>query len=502
MPAPPAPPPLTPRGRPPNRLVVQEPGGRAAEAQRLWRDARRHRLSVRSLYKQARTCSRRDLQAARRDLLPYRAQGTVASIPGRPERAAAWCPLVEVVHSLHALHRLGPLFAAVRPWWVVICVDGTNVWQAQATRGDVWLHTPDGHLSPTCPASWASWFAMDGRDDTAGLLAMDAAADLNGSIRHLQDHVLLPDSMGGSQGCLCFLTGDGKAMAGMHAAPGKGWWLCEEAVHSPEALQVQADITAHSRYDSFLPAIPRNRRIGDVVHCAGRIANTVLKRLATQAASSQCPSLVAGVRQFVQDVQWSVQGLPAAQRLAPRPTTLGTLDLTASRLLLEDIPLQDQLVALVQQKFPNTQIAFPGGRGILVHAVLRTLLRGFRTLHQFWHQPADLSEAQLQDYERALGTCRQCWQALQWRPTVWVHWVMAHSLFFLRTFGNLAMFSSMPTERRHQQFKRDLRHSFHGWKLVNPRSGTSALTHVLEMDALDKGLRLHGPDAGKRQRLA
>ena len=163
-------------------------------------------------------------------------------------------------------------------------------------------------------------------------------------------------------------------MAGMHAGSGKRCWLCEEAVHSPQALLLQASIALHSRYGTFLPAIPRTRCVGDVVHCAGRVANTVLKRVATQAATAECPTLVGRVRQFVQNVQWSVQGLPTAQRLAPQPTALGTLDLPASRLLLEDIALQDQLVALVQEHFSNTQIAFAGGRGILVYAVLRTLL--------------------------------------------------------------------------------------------------------------------------------
>ena len=39
--------------------------------------------------------------------------------------------------------------------------------------------------------------------------------------------------------------------------------------------------------------------------------------------------------------------------------------------------MRDQLVAPVQGPFPNMQIAFAGGGGILVHAVLRTLLHGW-----------------------------------------------------------------------------------------------------------------------------
>ena len=133
--------------------------------------------------------------------------------------------------------------------------------------------------------------------------------------------------------------------------------------------------------------------------------------------------------------------------------------------------------------------------------MVRTLPCGLSTRHSFWRQEEDLSDVQLRDYEGALGRCRQCWEAMQWRPTVWVHWVMAHSLCLLQTFRNLSVFSSMPSERRHQQFKRDLRHAFKGWQVVNPRMGTAALTHVLELDALDKGLVLQGPMPGKRQRL-
>ena len=290
-------------------------------------------------------------------------------------------------------------------------------------------------------------------------------------------------------------------MAGMHAAAGKRCWLCEVAVHAPEALALQPQIAPHCRYGTFLPSIPRTRRIGDVVHCAGRVANTVLKRLVTQGPTSGSTALHAGVRQFVQEVQWTVQGLPQTQRLAPRPTALGTLDLTASRLFLESVGLQDRLVALVQASFGDTQVIFHGGRGVMLHAVVRTLLRGLGTLHAYWRQEGNLSDSQLQEYETALTRCRHCWEALQWRPTVWVHWVMAHSMCLLQTFRNLAVFSSMPSERRHQQFKRDLRHAFKGWQVVNPRVGTAALTHVLELDALDKGLLLHGPVPGKRQRL-
>jgi hypothetical protein len=39
-------------------------------------------------------------------------------------------------------------------------------------------------------------------------------------------------------------------------------------------------------------------------------------------------------------------------------------------------------------------------------------------------------------------------------------------------------------------FKHDLRHAFSGWKLSNPRLASSYLCTVVNMDALDQGLRI------------
>ena len=89
-----------------------------------------------------------------------------------------------------------------------------------------------------------------------------------------------------------------------------------------------------------------------------------------------------------------------------------------------------------------------------------------------------------------------------WAPTVWVHWVVAHSGYFLQLYHNLAQFSSVPTERRHQGFKRDLRYSFQGWKISQPSLSNKALAHVLSLDALDKGLQLMGHGPAKKARLA
>ena len=137
-------------------------------------------------------------------------------------------------------------------------------------------------------------------------------------------------------------------------------------------------------------------------------------------------------------------------------------------------------------------------------------------------------------YEQSVTTMTHCWLALGWKPTVWVHWVCSHSTFFLRQHGSIHCFTSIPTENRHQlrpnffvcckfrwslllrhflisltkkifsykfndfcsffgltlPFKHDLRHAFSGWKLSNPRLASSYLCTVVNMHALDQGLRI------------
>ena len=74
--------------------------------------------------------------------------------------------------------------------------------------------------------------------------------------------------------------------------------------------------------------------------------------------------------------------------------------------------------------------------------------------------------------------------AYTWKPTVWVHWLCAHSGYNVEKYANLYSHSSLPTERRHQGFKLDLRHAFQGWKVASPIVASSFLRCVVEQDAL------------------
>ena len=73
--------------------------------------------------------------------------------------------------------------------------------------------------------------------------------------------------------------------------------------------------------------------------------------------------------------------------------------------------------------------------------------------------------------------------------TVWVHRVCAHSEFFVQTYGTLFASSSIPTERRHQRFKMDLRVTCQAHKFRDPLRCKGYLKRCVELDALDQGLR-------------
>ena len=88
-------------------------------------------------------------------------------------------------------------------------------------------------------------------------------------------------------------------------------------------------------------------------------------------------------------------------------------------------------------------------------------------------------------YNERVNSFRLCWVSLGWKPALWVHWVCAHSSYYIKQHSNLYVFSSLPTERRHQGFKLDLRHAFQGWKVASPIVAARFLRTVVENDALD-----------------
>ena len=91
-------------------------------------------------------------------------------------------------------------------------------------------------------------------------------------------------------------------------------------------------------------------------------------------------------------------------------------------------------------------------------------------------------------YRRVVGQFANDWRALQWQPTVWVHWTCVHCGWFAAEYRNFHISSS--TQRLNVEFKMHIRHSFLGYQISRPHFTARAFTHILELDALDVGLQM------------
>ncbi len=182
--------------------------------------------------------------------------------------------------------------------------------------------------------------------------------------------------------------------------------------------------------------------------------------------------------------------LAPEDRIGPRPTKQGAVDLTGGKLFLSDPGHHTNLVNIVEKYGTENLVVWDGGRMVKYHAIIRMLLRSIHAIHQFWNQRQILSTPQLTFYVDAVDLLRKTWTSLGWKPTVWVHWICAHSTFYMATYRSISTFSSIPTEHRHQNFKMDLRHAFEGWKFKNPLLTQRWLSRVVQLDALDQGLRI------------
>ena len=181
--------------------------------------------------------------------------------------------------------------------------------------------------------------------------------------------------------------------------------------------------------------------------------------------------------------------LPIDQRVAPRPAKAGTLDLTASRQFIDDVHWHGRLEGIVKKHCPDGKLPF-GERPLLVTAILRILLRSLKLAHGFWHSKVELTLEDVTRYDLSIDQFAKCWHAFKWKPSVWVHWMVAHSGYYIHKHRSLYFFSSIPCEHRHQGFKRDLRHCFQGWKLLRPSLSVKGVCHVVELDSIDQALRL------------
>jgi hypothetical protein len=226
-----------------------------------------------------------------------------------------------------------------------------------------------------------------------------------------------------------------------------------------------------------------SHRVGDYVHCTARIVNIFFKRLL-----AHYPEAKGHLLELMQSLSMEAEGLPEADRVAPRRTTPGTLDLTAANIFVkatERHALIAQYARTIKRIFP-----FEGGK-INLGVAMEMLLESLQGLHKFWRQNTPLTNADLDKYHALASRFGKVWQTLGWKVSTWVHWTVRHSHALGRIHRNFYLFSSIPTERRNVEFKMDITHCFKGWKLSNPQASTRGFALVLDLAALDVGMLLH-----------
>ena len=179
-----------------------------------------------------RHCCWRDVADMRGQLTAYHAQPLfVKPAEGQP-RVAAAATLRDVVMSClelaQATEELEMPSCGEIP--VVLCPDATLLWRTSATRCDVYVGCwKGGPAAAGQPHQRATWWVMDGGDDTHPLRAINDTASLNAQVQAVESalDILVPGH--GVARFRCHITGDAKGMAPMKHAPGKKCWCCDDA---------------------------------------------------------------------------------------------------------------------------------------------------------------------------------------------------------------------------------------------------------------------------------
>ena len=236
------------------------------------------------------------------------------------------------------------------------------------------------------------------------------------------------------------------------------------------------------RWGAFLRAIAPVRRVGDYAHATARLCNAVQKRLQQDVSSlvqkGDGRGVIGRLKDVWGDLMQASQNIPQAECVALHPTKKDTFDLTSVRVFLDDTQYQQRVVDLLKEYYPNRKA--PNG-AIKVYTVVHTMLLALTHLHTLWRKKDYLSDVEVEEAERWAKKLGQCWKLMGWKATVWVHWTVCNSGWFVRKYITMYFFSPVPTERRNSAYKVHIQNSFCGWSVKNPRVSVRGMRHLLNM---------------------
>ena len=130
--------------------------------------------------------------------------------------------------------------------------------------------------------------------------------------------------------------------------------------------------------------------------------------------------------------------------------------------------------------------------------LIEVVLRNMRSQNAYWRQKTPLTNGQVQEAPTHCLKISEPLLPLGWKSTPRVQWTVAHCEALLQKHRNLYVFSSMRAEHRHKPFKLAVKNGMCGWCLRRLGVSRRGLTHVLNVETLDVGLR----HRAVRQRLA
>ena len=226
-------------------------------------------------------------------------------------------------------------------------------------------------------------------------------------------------------------------MCAAHTKLKRRCWHCDLAFEDFGGDNLRpSDFVFSIRWGSFLHSIPPTRRVGDMVHSCCRIVNAIFKRLCSDGRISQACALNPLLRTVVQSVMQAAAQTPSKIRDTARPTKDGNFDLAGRRWFARDQANHAKVVQVIQQHLGPQERVVVGGTRIPMHAVIQRMLPSLWYIEKCWSNKIGSTNKEVESYRRAVGQFANHWRALQWQPTMWVHWTCVHCGWFAAEYRN------------------------------------------------------------------